>query len=425
MKILLLSEYSLVGGAETFMLALASALQLDGHHSELFFFRRGPLEQFIPSHHIVHFGDLSDCLRLVDARPFGVIHVKSTDWRTGISAGRRLGAKIVITSHGVRTLAWNSGNCDAVVACAKWLAEEQQMLTDLPVQVVLNGVDTNKFRPAGDVQPGVHPIIAWVARGKDRRKRIDKFAAIAPALRRAGLRLRIADPTGSDAVARVYPDAARQLAQLVEFWGPVPVEGMAGMYQDVAASGGCAVSTAEWEGLPMTLLEAQACGCPVIAPGVQGVNECVDPAYGGVLYPSNIEPEALADLVLETVRAEARMEWRRRMCAEYVRERFSAARMAGDYLRIYKESPYPPHGRSVARFRKRLLLSPLRHWDKYVEHRLSVGQRQFDAAELLAQRREWKLARAAARASLATSPTRFVSPKKMALLANVYLHARP
>jgi glycosyltransferase involved in cell wall biosynthesis len=423
MTILLVSEYCLVGGVEAFMLALASALHFDGHDCELFFFRHGPFEKYIPRHYVVHFGDLSDCLRLVDERRVDVVHAKTTDWRTGISAVRRLGAKLVVTSHGFRSLAWNSGNCDAFATCAKWLADEQQPLTDLPVKVVLNGIDTARFKPAGDLQPGTAPVIVCVGRGKDPRKRLDRFAAIAPALRSAGLRLRVVDPYGPDVVARVFPDAARQLAEVAEFWGAVPVERMPALYAEVAASGGCVVSTDEWEGLPLTLLEAQACGCPPIAPDVPGTNECVDPAHGGVLYQSDIETDALAKLVLDTVRADARMAWRRRTCAEYVRERFSAARMAGDYLRIYEESPYPPHGRYVARLRKRLLLSPLRHWDRYVEQRLSVGQREYDVAEQLAQRREWRLARAAAGASFATSPTMYVSPKKAALLANVYLHA--
>jgi glycosyltransferase involved in cell wall biosynthesis len=422
-RILLVSQYCILGGAETFMLSLTSAFAAAGHECDLFFFQHGQLEQYIPADYVVHFGDLADCLRLIAVRRYDVVHARSSDWSIGLSATRRAGTKLVITTHGFLSLGWNADNCDAYAACSRWLADEQQILTDIPIKVVLNGIDTVRFSPAGDTPASSPPIVAWVGRGIETRKRIDTFAAIAPVLRRGGIRLWVVDPYGAEAVTALYPAAGRELAALAEFWGRVPIEKMPGLYRDVAASGGCVVSTASWEGLPLTLLEAQACGCPVIAPDVPGTNECVHPLHGGVLYPLEMDDERLADLVLQTVRDTDRMTWRRTACRQYMEAQFTVKRMADDYVRIYQEAPYPPNAAYLTRARRRLLLSPLRHWDDYVAHRRTVAVRQYEVSRKLAREREWKLARAAARASLMTGPTIYMCPKRMAFLARVHLSA--
>jgi hypothetical protein len=260
-----------------------------------------------------------------------------------------------------------------------------------------------------------------VGRGIEARKRLDRFAAIAPSLRRAGLRLWLAEPYGPAAVARLDGETARRLESTADFWGAVPVEAMPQFYRDVAASGGCVVSTASWEGLPLTVLEAQACGCPVIGPDVRGTNECVDPAHGGMLYPYGIANDQLAELVTNVVRESEGMRARGAKCADYVRKAFSLDRMVLEYLRVYEEAPSRPAASLRERWRGRLALSPLLHWNSYLEYCWSVGERQYGASQKLAQYGEWKLARQAAHASVMTSPTIYMRPRRLAhlLQANV------
>jgi len=332
-----------MGGVETLMIALASIYRHYGHECEIFFFEHGPMEPYLPKDCVVHFGGLADCMRLVRSRGFDVVHANSTDWEIGMSALHETGAKLILTSHGWVVPGWTAANCDALAGCAEWLAREQQEYADFPIQVVLNGVDTDKFK-IKESPATAPPIVAWVGRGVAlEHKRIDKLAAIAPALHKAGVRLRLVEPYGPDKVAEVTPEAVRILRPLVESWGRIPVERMPDFYQEVAASGGCLVSTSSYEGLPMTLLEAQACGCPVIGPDVCGVNECLDPAHGSVLYPFEMEADKLANLVIETLRDTERMRWRSEACARYMREQFSLQRMAEDYLCIYQEAPYPQY----------------------------------------------------------------------------------
>lgn len=426
MKILLVSRHCILGGAETFMLGLRAAIQESGHHCELFFFSHGQLERYLPADCVAHFGDLADCLRLVARRGFDIVHARGSDWEIGIGAVRRTGTKLIVTSHGQIERGWTAATCDGFAACSGWLAREQQASTDVRVVAILNGIDTARFHPDPAAPPDAPPIVAWIGRGAEPRKRLDVFAEIAPGLRRAGMRVWVVDPYGPDAVARVMPDAADRLRPAADFWGPVAIEDMPAMYRTVAASGGCVVSTAAWEGLPLTLLEAQACGAPAIGPDVPGTNECVDPGHGGLLYPYGCPADDLLDLVRRTVADAAGMRRRSVACAAYVRARFDVRRMAEEYLRFYREAPYPPYGSLVSRARKRLALSPLTNWRNYVEYRWSPGYRQFEASQRLAKEDHWTLARDALRASVATSPTIFAKPSRMAFLLRAHaVHDRP
>lgn len=428
MKVLLTNHNFSVGGVKSFMYSLSSALQTAGHHCELFFFEKAPAEHFVPANFKTHFGDLADFVRLVKSEGFEVVHANNYSWWTGISAAREIGAKVIVTSHGrvgigKWTFGWNSADCDAFTACSNWVAKELQPHTDLPIKVVLNGIDTAKFKPAGQVTPHQNPIVAWVGRGDDLKdKRIDRFAAIGPRLHDAGLRLWVADPCGEEKLALKDPLAAATLRPVAERWGGVPSDQMPAFYREVAASGGCIVSTSSSEGLPLTLLEAQACGCPVIAPDVRGVNECVDPEHGGVLYASDTPTEQLADLVLDTLRDKVKLQWRQAACARYAHEHFSLTRMAQDYSRIYREAPFkqPESLGSTGETRRRL--APFLRWRHYVEFLWKVGLTQYQKSVEMAERGDWMLASSLARASFSLSPTIYLKPKRMSHLIKTQWH---
>jgi len=412
MKILFFTDEWEMCGIDTFILALRSGLEARGHHCELFLRRHGPLQTYVPADLRVHVGrDLGDLMRVVRQGRFDVVHARSSDRPTGIAVVRALGSTLVVTAHGINVSAgWTAANCDAFSACSRWLRDELQPLNEIPIQVVLHGIDTDRFRPGDRPRTDAAPIVAWVGRAADPRKDLNRLAAIAPFLKRAGLRLWIIDPNGPDAVERVLPDAARTLRPLADFWGGVAVERMAGTYQDIAASGGCVVSTSPREGLGLAVLEAQACGCPVIGPDVRGINESVDPAHGGLLYPFSIEADQLAELIVQALSDRDGTRRRGQECASYVREQFSLDRMVQQYLRIYREPPVSRASHGTARG----LLSPFRSWEEYVKDQWAVGHRQYEAAQSLANQGDWNLARIAARTSLMTSPTLYARPTRLA-----------
>ena|GEM_PF-1808334 len=434
MKVLLAYEWCEIGGVETFMAALAGRLRARGHSCELFFFKRGPMEKFLPTDCPAHFGDITDCLKLVRARGFDLVHANSSDLQFGIEAVRLLGAKLVITAHGMVVPGWDSTNCDALVCCSRWQARDQELVTDLDVRLIMNGIDTDKFKPADDALAGdergaaldattsAAPIVAWVGRGTDMvHKRIDRLAAIAPTLRAAGLRIWIADPYGPEKVAEVAPEAAEALRPRAEFWGMVDKDDLPDFYRQVAASGGCILSTSVREGFGLVLAEAQACGCPAIGPDVLGVNEVVRPEHGGVLYPSEVEPARLAELVIETLRDTDEMQRRRTAAVAFVRAQFSLDRMAEAYMRVY-EAALQNRPRAFAALRTLRLLP---HWQEYVLRRWTAGRNLYEAARALSAQGETTLAARVARCALATCPTIFIRPHRVGYLIKTLISAGP
>jgi glycosyltransferase involved in cell wall biosynthesis len=409
MKILFAFQNCEIGGVPVWMLELSESLNALGHECEMFFFRHGAFEASLPSDCVARFGDLADCLKWVRSRQFDVVHAAVLDWDLGISAVRCLGAKLVLTTHGWIHKAWNSANCDALVGCSKWNALAQQPWSDMPVQVVPYGIDISRFHPPEQISP-THPIVAWVGRGSDLyQKQIDRLAAVAPALCRAGLRLWIADPDGPN---KILPSAADTLGPIAEFWSGVIPARMPSFYRAVAASGGCLLSTSRFEGLSIAYIEAQASGCPVIGPDVRGVNEEVDPEHGGVLYAPSIEPDALARLVVDSVGDQPRMRWRRSACRDLVQKRFTVRQMAENYLRIYEDAPYPPR-RDLGIQRTQFRAAPFRYCRNYREQRWRAGNNQYLASKRLADREEGVLAAKAAVASLYTCPTLYARPSRL------------
>jgi hypothetical protein len=202
----------------------------------------------------------------------------------------------------------------------------------------------------------------------------------------------------------------------------VPFDAMPDLYREVAASGGCILSTSVREGLPLTLLEAQACGCTVVASDVPGNNECVSAQHGGTLYPADLEGSAVAALILDGLRDRGAIEARQAAAATYVREEFIRARMAERYLRTYEEAPYPAARDRAIRRRARRRLSPLWNYRGYLEQRWGVGDRQYGSSRVLAQEGCGRLAAGAARASLRTCPTLFLNTERLAHLVRVHLH---
>jgi glycosyltransferase involved in cell wall biosynthesis len=87
---------------------------------------------------------------------------------------------------------------------------------------------------------------------------------------------------------------------------------------------------------PSVVLEAGACGIPVVASAVGGILDQVESGRTGLLVPPE-DAEGLARGVTELLDDRARREALGRQAAAVVRERFGAERMSGSYLRWYEE----------------------------------------------------------------------------------------
>ncbi|HKB40138.1 MAG TPA: glycosyltransferase family 4 protein [Gemmataceae bacterium] len=166
--------------------------------------------------------------------------------------------------------------------------------------------------------------LAFVGRTSP-EKGLDRAIAIA---RRAGLPLKIA--------AKIYPEERGYFAQVIEpllrAAGPaVEFIGEVGLLakDNLLGNARALLFPIDWpEPFGLVMIEALACGTPVIAWRNGSVPEVIDDGVTGFVV----------DDIDEAVRAVGRVPGLcRRRCREVFEQRFSAQRMARDYLDVYRQ----------------------------------------------------------------------------------------
>ena len=193
-------------------------------------------------------------------------------------------------------------------------------------QIILNGIDTTRFSP-GDRSaarrklglPESGPLVGTAGRLEPIKGHglvIDAVAKLPPPV---GLAI------AGDGSCRPELDervVASRLADRVHFLGHV--DDMEDFYRSIDVF--CLASQAE--GLPLALLEAQACGVPAVGTDVGAVREVLAPGASFAVEPGDIEglTEGLRQLLERPSPVHPR---------PFVTERHHARRMADDYRTIF------------------------------------------------------------------------------------------
>jgi glycosyltransferase involved in cell wall biosynthesis len=97
------------------------------------------------------------------------------------------------------------------------------------------------------------------------------------------------------------------------------------------------VSSSRQEGLPIAILEGMASGLPLVAARVGEVPRVVMDGVTGILVPPE-DTGALAEAIVGLLRDPERRERLGAAGRRLVEEKYSAARMTEDYLRVYEEA---------------------------------------------------------------------------------------
>jgi glycosyltransferase involved in cell wall biosynthesis len=161
------------------------------------------------------------------------------------------------------------------------------------IAVVGNGVDTDHFRPDSATEPQ-RGLLLTVAQLIPRKGLNDLIEALASP-RLAPCRLQIvgvgpAEPT----LRRQVIDAGLQ--DRVEFLGLVEHVRLPALLRRAELF----VLPSHREGLPLALLEAMACGRPVVATSVGGIPDLVQHGVNGWLVPPS-QPAELADTLVRAL----------------------------------------------------------------------------------------------------------------------------
>jgi glycosyltransferase involved in cell wall biosynthesis len=134
------------------------------------------------------------------------------------------------------------------------------------------------------------------------------------------------------------PERARvaALANALGIAGAVRLLGMRGDVPDVLAALDVAVSSSDWEGSPLSVIEYMEAGLPTVATAVGGVPDLIlDGVHGRLVPPA--DPVALADAVAELLRAPQHAREMGRRALERQRREFSLDALVGRLEQLYSE----------------------------------------------------------------------------------------
>jgi glycosyltransferase involved in cell wall biosynthesis len=171
-----------------------------------------------------------------------------------------------------------------------------------PVEVLRAGVDLQRFGPSAPAPgPPTVLVLSAIAGWKRPDLALETVALVAREL--PGLRLRVAGQPVADSGARLLAKLERRAAE-PDLAGRVDFVGQVDDVPAALAAATCLLHCSDREPYGMALVEALACGRPVVAPAAAGPLEIVD-AGCGVLYPPGDAAAAAVALVDAIGRARA------------------------------------------------------------------------------------------------------------------------
>lgn len=199
------------------------------------------------------------------------------------------------------------------------------------IQIVWNGVDTDLFTPGPEVAGNADTIltVGRLAPGKG----LEDLIQVAGMLSKRNVSARfiiVGDGPLWEKLKRQI--CALRLERSVILKGHISSRSeLVDLYRKAALF----ILPSHHEGLPTVILEAMACGCPVLATGVGGVPQVVMDGFNGRLVPPG-QPQRMADLIcslLGSPRARSEMGENGRRT---VVERFSWVQISDNFLRLYE-----------------------------------------------------------------------------------------
>ncbi len=185
---------------------------------------------------------------------------------------------------GYRLSNWFSDQITAVSEGAAQAWTAARMVSASRVQIVPNGIDTEAWKPdpaaraALRAELGLRNEFLWLAAG--RLEAVKNFPALLNAIATLPQHARLVIAgSGSQAEALWSQARALGIESQVRFPGH-----QSNLLRWMQAADGFALSS-HWEGLPLSLLEAGACGLPCVSTAVAGTTEIVLEERTGFLVP--------------------------------------------------------------------------------------------------------------------------------------------
>lgn len=268
----------------------------------------------------------ADRSAMVNTLPgLGYVFLDTGAKATLIRGGVTLAYRMALSRRNSRTIFENPD--DLAEFCARGIVPRSSAMV-----IKGAGVDMSEYRPAPE--PGGTPLVILASRLLW-DKGVGEFVEAAKSLQRLGVRARFAlvgdtDP-GNPAAIPTQQLQRWKAEGVVEWWGhrdDMP---------DVLASAHIVCLPSYREGLPRVLIEAAACGKPIITTDAPGCREIGRDGENGFLVPPR-DSQALATALrklLEDPALRRAMGERGRMIAE---REFSSEKVIRETLSVYEEA---------------------------------------------------------------------------------------
>jgi glycosyltransferase involved in cell wall biosynthesis len=219
---------------------------------------------------------------------------------------------------------WIAGNFPAVPLNGISRCQARKISDTRDIPVVYNGCDFSKFEPR--YEPGRY--LAFLGRMSYDKNPLDAIRIA----REAGVPIILAGQAQQKKEEAYFEGEIKPLidGRNVQYIGPVNHE----QKQDLLRNAAALLFPIQWEEpFGLVMIEAMACGTPVLAHALGSVEEVIDPGITGYHASEIFGMPALLEKTLALDRRKVRAQ---------AESRFSYQRMVEGYLDIYRKLPAQP-----------------------------------------------------------------------------------
>jgi glycosyltransferase involved in cell wall biosynthesis len=229
---------------------------------------------------------------------------------------------------------WLWHDADALVAVSNGLRSyAKETAPDLPIQVIPNAIDLSAFTPPVQRETGGSVRLLYVGR-------FNTFKNVETLVEAVG---RLSQMDVGDFELNLVgegeqrPVVERMVSELgltrrVHFVGWVARDRIADHYR----SADIFVTATTWEGMPNTVLEAMACGLPIVGTQASGLRELVRDGLNGYLVPIK-DPDALVQALARLVDNGYERRRMGRQSRKLAEREFAWEYIAEQYVKVYEE----------------------------------------------------------------------------------------
>jgi glycosyltransferase involved in cell wall biosynthesis len=360
MKILFVYQFCTLGGVETVLRNRLPEFYKQGIHPEVVFLRDMGGSKIFEGFKKVRYGcSENELTRIIVEGDFDfVIPIDTPQVYPALGKSRFKG--IVVTEvhtnklDNLRYLS-NIGETETKAIITPSRFEEELVYkeikefkkTGIPIYVVPNPINLERFQfREPRFRPGKR-IVGWVGR-LEREKNWKHFLEIASfeSKKRDDLVFLVVGGYSEHESGKREFFAMVKTLDLIDHlkWVPyLQYERMPGVYSLMGVSGGCLVTTSVIEPFGMTVIEAMACQCPVVASRVGGFQEIIEEGRNGFLFEVNNTQEALAKIETLIDNASERTRLISNGCVT-VNGTYSSEKVVNKYLEVLEEVRDKPHG---------------------------------------------------------------------------------